>query len=81
MATRLTTREEYATLLEKYDTFLFDCDGVLWNGDSVVEGVIDVLSLLRSKSTWAGHHNRFFDLSTDLAVAFNHCHLNRCCGI
>jgi len=52
MATlRLTTREEYATLLEKYDTFLFDCDGVLWNGDSVVDGVIDVLGLLRSKST------------------------------
>jgi 4-nitrophenyl phosphatase len=51
MATRLTTREEYATLIEKYDTFLFDCDGVLWNGDSIVDGVTDVLGLLRSKST------------------------------
>jgi 4-nitrophenyl phosphatase len=51
MVARLNTREEYATLLDKYDTFLFDCDGVLWNGDLVVEGVTDVLGLLRSKRT------------------------------
>jgi len=50
MATRLNTHEEYAALLGNYDTFLFDCDGVLWNGDSIVDGVTDVLSMLRSKS-------------------------------
>lgn len=50
MAVRLTSREEYATLIGKYDTFLFDCDGVLWNGDAVVDGIIDVLGMLRSKS-------------------------------
>ena len=51
MATRLNTRKQYETLIEKYDTFLFDCDGVLWNGDSIIDGIVDVLSMLRSKST------------------------------
>lgn len=50
MAKRLSTKEDYTTLLEKYDTFLFDCDGVLWNGDKPVEGVIDVLKMLRAKN-------------------------------
>jgi 4-nitrophenyl phosphatase len=53
MAIRLTTREEYERLIDKYDTFLFDCNGVLWDGNSVVNGVTDVLGLLRSKSTCA----------------------------
>lgn len=50
MAARLKSQEEYATLIDKYDTFLFDCDGVLWNGDAVVDGVIDVLRMLREKN-------------------------------
>jgi len=50
VAKKLSTKEEYSTLVDKYDTFLFDCDGVLWNGESVVDGVIDVLSMLRSKN-------------------------------
>ncbi|ATY66987.1 4-nitrophenylphosphatase [Cordyceps militaris] len=35
--------------LDKFDTFLFDCDGVLWSGDHVFEGVPETLLLLRSK--------------------------------
>jgi hypothetical protein len=50
MATRLVP-DDYSSLLDKHDTFLFDCDGVIWNGDSIVDGVIDVLSMLRSKRT------------------------------
>jgi 4-nitrophenyl phosphatase len=42
-------RSEYAKLIEKYDTFLFDCDGVLWNGDQVIPGAAEVLGYLRSK--------------------------------
>ncbi|KAM0738610.1 hypothetical protein ACQRIT_006347 [Beauveria bassiana] len=35
--------------IAKFDTFLFDCDGVLWSGDHVFEGVPETLLLLRSK--------------------------------
>lgn len=49
MSTRLIP-DDYRTLLDKYDTFLFDCDGVLWNGDTIVDGTIEVLRMLRSKS-------------------------------
>ncbi|KDQ09518.1 hypothetical protein BOTBODRAFT_642434 [Botryobasidium botryosum FD-172 SS1] len=48
MSTRLTTSEGYAELIAKYDTFMFDCDGVLWRGTDVIDGIIDVLNYLRS---------------------------------
>lgn len=35
--------------IEKFDVFLFDCDGVLWSGDSIFEGVVETLELLRSR--------------------------------
>ena len=41
---------QYAALLDKYDTWLFDCDGVLWNGDRLIEGSKEVLEILRSQS-------------------------------
>lgn len=41
---------EYAALLDRYDTWLFDCDGVIWLGDHIIEGVIAVLGLLREHS-------------------------------
>lgn len=50
MATRLSTKEDYATLLDKYDTWLFDCDGVLWQGDTLVEGALEVLDYMRRQS-------------------------------
>jgi len=49
MATWLKDRAEYAKLIEIYDTFLFDCDGVLWNGDHVIQGAAEVIRYLRSK--------------------------------
>jgi len=33
--------------LRSIDTFLLDCDGVIWRGNSIVEGVVESLSLLR----------------------------------
>lgn len=48
MAARLTLKEDYENLLDKYDTWLFDCDGVLWGGDTLIEGVVEVLQFLRS---------------------------------
>lgn len=49
-AQRLTSREHYEDLLDKYDTWLFDCDGVLWHGTRLVEGALEVLQFLRSRS-------------------------------
>ncbi|KDR76871.1 hypothetical protein GALMADRAFT_245964 [Galerina marginata CBS 339.88] len=47
MSARLSTAEDYQKLLDSYDTWLFDCDGVLWRGDSLIDGVIEVLAMLR----------------------------------
>lgn len=35
--------------LGKFDTFLFDCDGVLWSGDHLYPRVPETLEMLRSK--------------------------------
>ncbi|OBZ76132.1 4-nitrophenylphosphatase [Grifola frondosa] len=47
MAARLSSRQDYESLLDLYDTWLFDCDGVLWQGDRLIEGAVEVLHLLR----------------------------------
>ncbi|KAG5637660.1 hypothetical protein H0H81_003681 [Sphagnurus paluster] len=44
---RLSIASEYAALLVQFDTWMFDCDGVLWHGDRLIPGVIEVLALLR----------------------------------
>ncbi|KAJ5668433.1 uncharacterized protein N7477_007003 [Penicillium maclennaniae] len=33
--------------LNKFDVFLFDCDGVLWSGDHIFPGTVETLELLR----------------------------------
>lgn len=35
--------------LDKFDTFLLDCDGVLWSGDHVFDGVPETIKFLQSK--------------------------------
>ncbi|KAI5465543.1 HAD-like domain-containing protein [Mariannaea sp. PMI_226] len=35
--------------IDKFDTFLFDCDGVLWSGDHIFEGIPETIAMLRSK--------------------------------
>ncbi|KIJ16507.1 hypothetical protein PAXINDRAFT_75590 [Paxillus involutus ATCC 200175] len=49
MATHLSSKEDYEALLEKYDTWMFDCDGVLWHGDRPIEGAVEVLDILRKR--------------------------------
>jgi 4-nitrophenyl phosphatase len=53
MSVRLDTKapERYQELLNKYDTWMFDCDGVLWHGDRLIDGAVEVLHILRSQST------------------------------
>ncbi len=53
MSTRLSSAEDYASLIDKYDTWMFDCDGVLWHGDRLIDGAVDVLRLLRDRSMWS----------------------------
>ncbi|EOY29018.1 2-phosphoglycolate phosphatase 2 isoform 3 [Theobroma cacao] len=36
-------------LLDSVDAFLFDCDGVIWKGDKLIDGVPQTLEKLRSK--------------------------------
>lgn len=55
MAARVHTVEGYKALLDKYDTWLFDCDGVLWEGTRIIPGIIEVLSYLRTHSTCPDH--------------------------
>ncbi|GFZ45730.1 4-nitrophenylphosphatase [Saitozyma sp. JCM 24511] len=45
----LSTPEHYLELIDSTDTFLLDCDGVIYHGPVVVEGVREVLALLRAK--------------------------------
>jgi len=37
-----------ATLIDSVDVFIFDCDGVIWKGDSLIEGVPAILDKLRA---------------------------------
>ena len=46
-------RDQHEALVDKYDTWLFDCDGVLWNGDQPVDGAKEVLEMLRRQSATA----------------------------
>ena len=50
---RLSSRRLQAgaasALLDSVETFLFDCDGVIWRGDEVIKGVPEALDLLRDR--------------------------------
>ena len=43
----ITQPEEFKALLDSVDTFLLDCDGVIYHGANVVPGVKDTLQMLR----------------------------------
>ncbi|KAI3988122.1 hypothetical protein MKX01_011911 [Papaver californicum] len=36
-------------LIDSVETFIFDCDGVIWKGDSLIDGVPETLDMLRAK--------------------------------
>lgn len=44
----LKTADEYRKLVDSVDTFLLDCDGVIYHGAVVVPGVKETLHYLRS---------------------------------
>ncbi|KAI8926752.1 HAD-like domain-containing protein [Entophlyctis helioformis] len=45
---QLATAADLDSFLAKYDTFLLDCDGVLWLGNNLIPGVADALARMRA---------------------------------
>lgn len=45
---KLTSRKDAKHFIDRFDVFLFDCDGVLWQGDRLLPKVKETLELLRS---------------------------------
>jgi ribonucleotide monophosphatase NagD (HAD superfamily) len=39
---------QFQSWINSMDTFIFDCDGVLWRGSQLIPGVQETLSKLRS---------------------------------
>ncbi|RGB39653.1 HAD-like domain-containing protein [Rhizophagus diaphanus] len=46
---KLSNASDYEAFLDKYDTFLIDCDGVIWLENIVIPNLREALSLLRKK--------------------------------
>ncbi|KAJ3695637.1 hypothetical protein LUZ60_001014 [Juncus effusus] len=42
------TPQEARALVDSVDAFIFDCDGVIWKGDKLIDGVSEALHTLRS---------------------------------
>jgi len=59
----LQSQTDYSALLDAYDTWLFDCDGVLWHGDRLIDGALDVLALLRKHSPSSSHLSPYLNSS------------------
>ena len=49
MTIKIATRGAAEKILDKYDTYLFDCDGVIWIGNELLPSVKETLELLQSK--------------------------------
>ncbi|KAI7841124.1 hypothetical protein COHA_005095 [Chlorella ohadii] len=74
---RATVQDKKA-ILDKVDCFIFDCDGVIWRGDSVIDGVPETLDMLRamgkqlvfvtnnSTKSRAGYLKKFTDLGLNV---------------
>eukprot|EP01080_Neovahlkampfia_damariscottae_P007820 gene7820-12293_t len=41
------TKEEIKHFIDSHDTFLFDCDGVLWHGEHTINNVQESITMLR----------------------------------
>ncbi|CCH41830.1 Phosphoglycolate phosphatase [Wickerhamomyces ciferrii] len=44
---KITSKEQVHELLNNYDTFVFDCDGVIWLGDHKIPGAVESIELLK----------------------------------
>lgn len=46
--TQQLTSAQWPQWIQNVDAFLFDCDGVLWVGDTPIQGANDMINLMRS---------------------------------
>jgi len=44
---RIATSKQARSLIDSFDTFLLDCDGVIWEGNRLLDGAKQTLDLLR----------------------------------
>jgi HAD superfamily hydrolase (TIGR01450 family) len=49
MNSRTNIFSTFSTLVDQYDSFIFDCDGVLWSGKSKFEEAFQTLEYLKSQ--------------------------------
>lgn len=47
MSKKITSADQVRAVLDNYDYFLFDCDGVIWLGDHILPHVVETLALLK----------------------------------
>ncbi|EGV65242.1 4-nitrophenylphosphatase [Yamadazyma tenuis] len=47
--TKLDTKQHIHQLLDNYDNFLFDCDGVIWLDEVLIPGVLDTINFLQAQ--------------------------------
>ena len=43
----MSRRTDFKQWIDNLDTFIFDCDGVLWRGSELIPGISETLSRLR----------------------------------
>lgn len=48
MTVKISTHEQAKKLIEEHDTFLFDCDGVVWIGNELLPHVKETITLLQT---------------------------------
>jgi hypothetical protein len=75
---RLTPATAYE-MIDQVDVFIFDCDGVIWKGDTLIDGVPAILDKLRaagkkcffvtnnSTKSRKGYKSKFDSLGLDVA--------------
>jgi len=78
MANVMKLSDPMPELLDNVDVFIFDCDGVIWRGDSLIPGIPDTLEKLRklgkkmffvtnnSTKSRAGYKKKFDSLGLDI---------------
>ncbi|KAJ6921312.1 hypothetical protein NC652_015273 [Populus alba x Populus x berolinensis] len=49
LAAQLLSTQNIRPFLDSAEVFLFDCDGVIWKGDKLIDGVSQTMDFLRSK--------------------------------
>jgi len=78
MANVMRLSDPAENLLDGVDVFIFDCDGVIWRGDSLIDGIPETLAKLRaagkkmffvtnnSTKSRAGYKKKFDSLGLDI---------------